>query len=161
MKKITFSPTKEALMVFALGIPLYLALYYFTSRGPFFDRQLSVVGFIWTMVLVGMTLISLYFLTKKPVLTIDEKGINQTGVRPVSVSWDEIQEVKNYRILPQDFIAIRMKKEENNKSRWVYIYVRPYSAGADVLVNFMRDMANLPADQRPAMMHNLDWVMPV
>ena len=159
MEKIKFTPTREALLVFAIFVPICSMMLFFRIRDSFFSGSFSLISFLAVTTLIIMFSISLFFLTKKPSLTLDESGLYQTGIKPHYLSWDEIAEVKNHFILSQDFISIRLKARAEKNNRWVHIYVRPYSAGADVLVNFMQDMAKLPADQRKGMMHNLDWVL--
>lgn len=89
---------------------------------------------------------------------MDERGIRHFGQRSASLAWEEIEEVKNHFILPQDFITIKLKEQGANKQKAVHLYVRHFAANADVLVNFIRDMAKSPVDQRKSMMHNLDWL---
>ncbi|MBP9194995.1 MAG: hypothetical protein KBF57_09935 [Saprospiraceae bacterium] len=158
MEKIHFTPKRYSLISLALGICFFMASLFFTIREGVFDNSRSIFGFLSGIVLLSLLVMSVYYLLKRPSLIIDEKGLSQTGFRAVNMLWDDIEEVKNHFILSQDFISIKTKGSGDQKGKWVNIYVMPYAANADVLVNFMRDMAKTPADQRKYMMHNLDWL---
>lgn len=159
MEKIKLVPKRESYLSFALGLLLYLAILFGTAKYDFFDASVSIASIVWVFFLIFMLLTSLYFLFQRNNLILDEKGISQTGNRPFACTWEEIEEVKPHFIMPQEFISLMVKTKRDQKSKWVHLHVRHYSAGADVLVNFMRDMIKEPADQRKYMMHNLDWTL--